>query len=267
MKTKFFKTMAKHLRKFTNRSGYNTAKDDKLLRLPSVSLIDETKEVIYDPYVEPTLDMVDLGLSVLWGRYNLGAESETARGDYYAWGEVETKSDYSWATYSRNFVNGTYSNNNEKVFIKYCNSLAEDRYWAGDGHADNKLVLDSEDDVVTTLYGSRYRIPTAAEFTELINGTDVISEPFGPTGRHGWKCYKKTDHSVFIFLPKVGYYDGSKLVGDVGLANYWTSTLTASPGNSDSIYYAISALFNTRAMIYSSYRCYGLPIRPVCSLS
>ena len=42
---------------------------------------------------------VDLGLSVMWATCNLGANSPEEYGDYYAWGETEEKSDYSWDTY------------------------------------------------------------------------------------------------------------------------------------------------------------------------
>lgn len=42
---------------------------------------------------------VDLGLSVKWASCNLGAESYESTGDYYAWGEVKTKNQYSWQSY------------------------------------------------------------------------------------------------------------------------------------------------------------------------
>ena len=44
---------------------------------------------------------VDLGLpsGTLWAFTNLGAAVPEDFGDYYAWGEVDYKSDYSWNTY------------------------------------------------------------------------------------------------------------------------------------------------------------------------
>lgn len=39
---------------------------------------------------------VDLGLSVKWADRNVGADSPSDYGDYYAWGEIRAKSDYSW---------------------------------------------------------------------------------------------------------------------------------------------------------------------------
>ena len=44
---------------------------------------------------------VDLGLEsgTLWATRNLGATAPWNYGDYYEWGETETKDDYSWETY------------------------------------------------------------------------------------------------------------------------------------------------------------------------
>ena len=42
---------------------------------------------------------VDLGLKVKWAAYNVGATSPEEFGNYYAWGEVETKEEYSQNTY------------------------------------------------------------------------------------------------------------------------------------------------------------------------
>lgn len=39
--------------------------------------------------VEEDARFVDLGLSVKWGKCNLGATTPEGYGDYYAWGETE----------------------------------------------------------------------------------------------------------------------------------------------------------------------------------
>ena len=48
-----------------------------------------------------THEYVDLGLTskTLWAKTNLGASTQEAYGNYYAWGETTTKSTYSWANY------------------------------------------------------------------------------------------------------------------------------------------------------------------------
>ena len=42
---------------------------------------------------------VDLGLSVKWASCNVGANRPEEYGDYFAWGEIESKLVYSWETY------------------------------------------------------------------------------------------------------------------------------------------------------------------------
>ena len=84
---------------------------------------------------------IDLGLSVKWAEYNAGVNlkdlstAESWYGGFYAWGETETKSDYSWATYKH--TNGTYSGSNKKVFTKYI-PTNKPEYWHGEGDPDNK---------------------------------------------------------------------------------------------------------------------------------
>ena len=42
---------------------------------------------------------IDLGLSVLWADRNIGADSTTDYGYYFAWGETKPKDTYSWVNY------------------------------------------------------------------------------------------------------------------------------------------------------------------------
>lgn len=92
-------------------------------------------------------EAVDLGLSVKWATCNVGADSPEEYGDYYAWGETEVKSEYSWETYK-------WSNDSADSFTKYC-------------QADNKIILDSEDDVAHVKWGGNWRMPTMDEVNEL----------------------------------------------------------------------------------------------------
>lgn len=110
-------------------------------------------------YPNPEEIFVDLGLSVKWHAVNLGAHAITDYGDFYAWGETETKDNYSWDNYEH--ANGAYNK-----LIKYC-PTDKTNYWDGDGDPDNKLLLDLEDDVVNVELGGNYRMPTKAELEEL----------------------------------------------------------------------------------------------------
>ena len=91
--------------------------------------------IICPPDVE--LEMVDLGLSVKWAKNNIGAtcgdKVESWYGGFYAWGETETKSDYSWGTYKH--ANGAYNK-----LTKYCPTNMT-YLWNGTGSPDNKLIF------------------------------------------------------------------------------------------------------------------------------
>ena len=85
-------------------------------------------------------EYVDLGLSVKWATCNLGASSPEELGDKYAWGEVQTKQEFTWNNYQL-CVNGDYTK-----LTKYCPK----DYWLYDNFSesviDNKTQLEFEDD-------------------------------------------------------------------------------------------------------------------------
>jgi hypothetical protein len=79
----------------------------------------------------------------------------------------------------------------------------------------------SSSDIATAQWGNDWRMPTLTEAQELINNTDQEWATIG--GVNGTKFMKKTDHSVYIFVPAAGW-DGSGN-GNIGTAGaYWTST-------------------------------------------
>ncbi len=84
---------------------------------------------------------VDLGLSVLWASWNVGAECPEDYGNYYAWGEIEEKCIYDWSTYK-------WCNGSDKSMTKYCTNSSY-------GTVDGKTILEPEDDVAHVLWGGR----------------------------------------------------------------------------------------------------------------
>ena len=55
-------------------------------------------------------EYVDLGLSVKWATCNVGADSPSEYGDYFAWGETEPKTSYSKGNYVHYVsASGTYA--------------------------------------------------------------------------------------------------------------------------------------------------------------
>ena len=193
-----------------------------------------------------TPEAVDLGLpsGLKWASFNLGATKPEEYGDYFAWGEVEPKTDYSWSTYK--WCKGGFGQ-----LTKYCNSSSN----GYNGFTDNKTILDPEDDAAAVNLGGGWRMPTNAEQDELrsqctwtwttqngVNGRLVT----GPNGNS-------------IFLPAAGYrYDTS--LGRVGSwGYYWSSSLST-----DGPYSAYYVGFDSGDVDwYYDYRCGGLSIRPV----
>ena len=214
----------------TNWSSYSH-------KLHPISLYKD-KALFVSDAVLGTSGAIDMGTSVKWAAYNVGASSPEEYGDYYAWGEVATKSKYNWSTY----LDSPSRDGNS--FTKYYNN-------------GGKTKLDPENDAAHVKWGESWRMPTDDEWRELkeqcywewtthnsINGRMVYSFDTG---------YK-------IFLPAAGSRDGTNLsnVGSVGI--YWSSSLCS--GNSK---FAWHVEFSSSDVgRYNYYRYYGKPVRPVC---
>ena len=151
---------------------------------------------------------VDLGLSVKWATCNVGASKPEDYGDYYAWGETTTKSDYDWDTYK--WCKGTY-----RSMTKYCTD-------SDDGTVDNRTRLISSDDVATVKWGSKWRMPTLEEMNEL-RGEDCTWTWTTQNGVKGMKLTGPNGNS--IFLPAAGNRYGTGLYDRGSSGYYWSATL------------------------------------------
>ena len=215
---------------------------------------------------ETTLhEYVDLGLSVKWATMNVGATKPEDYGDYYAWGEIDLyyedgyaqeellthwKGDkicYNWSTYK-------WCNGSDRNLTKYC---IDNRF----GIADNKTILDPEDDIAHVKWGGSWRVPTKAEQDELrdkctwtwttlndINGYLITSNMEGYTDRS-------------IFLPAAG--QRSIILYSAGERGcYWSSSVSTDLG------YTANAYYLGFSMDYIGWhlaeRYHGHSIRPVC---
>lgn len=174
---------------------------------------------------------VDLGLpsGLKWASYNVGATRPEEFGNYYAWGELEPKS--------------YYDENNSSTY--------------GQNVAD--ISGNSQYDVAAALWGDGWRMPTEADFEELmkectwthtkvddIYGNDVEGQMVtGPNGKS-------------IFFPYAGYMAWEYPMNPYK-AYYWTST----PDGSN---HARRIAFDYDAEDYlflSDYKWYGCSVRPV----
>ena len=165
-------------------------------------------------------EIIDLGLSVKWASFNLGASKPEGHGNYYAWGETEPKTSYHWTNYK--LSRGTYS------------SLTKYNYDRAYGTVDNKTRFadyDYADDAARQALGGEWRIPTIAEWTELMESCSwTWTSNFNETGMSGMIVTSNkagfTDKS--IFLPASGYWREDSLDGFWKDGEYWSSSLSFS---------------------------------------
>lgn len=229
-------------------------------------------------FFAPTVDL-DLESGTLWATCNLGATAPWNYGDYYAWGETQTKDDYSWDTYK-------YCKGSEETLTKYC----FDAEWGNDGYTDTLTILLPEDDAATVVLGSDYSIPTVADWKELRsqcywvwtknynnqNVSGYIVYKAKSAGDKGIKVYydgtPSVSYSLFdahIFLPTAGHYNVSRLYGLGGFGDYWSSSLNADYGsgslNADYPSNARYCNFHSSCVdpYFNSDRCDGRSVRPV----
>lgn len=149
------------------------------------------------PGVPVPNDCVDLGLAsgLLWAKYNMGATEPTDRGNYYAWGETSTKKKYNGSSY-KHFKTDDYDN--VKKIYKY-------------NEGDGKEVLDLEDDAARANLGVGYRIPTKADWEELLDDckweavTVTLPIELDPAQKKSVARWKVTGpNGNYIILPATG---------------------------------------------------------------
>lgn len=169
---------------------------------------------------------VDLGLSsgLKWATCNVGADSPEDYGNYYAWGETETKAEYT--------------QDNSVTF----------------GQQLNDISGNAQYDAATANWGGSWRTPTKDEIRELIYNCN-----WTPETQNGVDGFKVTgNNGNYIFIPASGYRDGSSLY-IYGECYYWSSTPRQYGVEFANILYSDTE-FQSEDV---NYRYRGLTIRPV----
>ncbi|MEE1085241.1 MAG: hypothetical protein UH850_16095 [Paludibacteraceae bacterium] len=188
--------------------------------------------------------IVDLGLSVNWANFNIGAKSFLDNGDYFSWGETEPKTDFS-ENNSKNYGRNTYE-------LKR------------DGVINEQGDLNPSFDAATVKWGKKYRMPNQEEVDELYSSCDIkgyIVKTNGDELIYGITLESPKNKNR-IFFPFPGVYKKD------GLAKYnpndsrpnagacWASSVS-NLGAAD---IASNIIFTTG---WYFFRNVGLPIRPV----
>ena len=197
---------------------------------------------------------VDLGLSVKWAKCNVGAKKETDYGDYFQWGSItpDTNNVCNW-------TNAPFNNRENSYNSTYFDSVKDDVCPNG--------ILAKEYDAAAQIMGGNWRMPTEAEFQELLNNTESKwVQNYNNSGVNGRKFTASNGNSIFI--PASGYREGDR-VNDVRFdGDVWSSSLIGLEGEAvDNFEVARHLVFDSgrfgSRLQYTS-RSYGLPVRGVC---
>ncbi len=173
---------------------------------------------------------VDLGLSVKWASYNVGASKPEEDGDLFAWGETEPKNNYSWSTYK-------WCNGSETTLTKYNTS-------SNDGIVDNKTKLEMSDDAARANWGGLWRMPTYAEVEELCNNCT-------------WYWYK--GQNLYEVTSKK---NGNRILLPAS-KDYWSSSLFIETDNTGTSRAYVMGGRQENIGIGAQYRFLGRFVRPV----
>ena len=193
------------------------------------------------------VEYVDLGLPSgnLWAACNLGASSPEQYGDYYAWGEVEPKQEYTYPNHKW-YKEGAPS----QGFTKYNNE-------------DGKLTLEDEDDAVIQKLGNGWRTPTLADFRELTNQKLTTIKKTKLNGVAGYQITSKKNGKS-IFIPFAGFKRDKPQTREISVDEEVAVCMTNIRRIDYMVYNAWSFAFqNDRIGRYGKLRPDGISVRPV----
>jgi len=204
--------------------------------------------VYFDGIYEP--EAVDLGLSVMWASFNLGASAPETAGDFYSWGDTEpfvSKDAYKWIS------DGKLTGYN-----------TDSRY----GAVDNLTTLKPKDDAAAVKWGGAWRMPTAEEMDELVDPLNCKWEWTQRNGVNGYlvSSLKEGYEGASIFLPAGGWCYGYGISNAGSRGWYWTSSLNTG-NDGDGPMMARVESFTSGGYKNKSFgnRKFGANIRPVFS--
>ena len=184
---------------------------------------------------EVPANAIDLGLpsGTLWASYNVGARTPEEYGDYYAWGEIDTKDSYTWSNYI------------------HCDGTKETCHYIGADFAGTDY------DVAHKLWGDRWTTPTKAQIDEL---TKLCTKEW--TMQNGVKgCRITGPNGNSIFLPAAGFAAYNYMPYKGGEYSIYMSS-TACDDNYDN--WCLDAEESSFVRI-GLWRYYGYTVRPVIS--
>lgn len=152
-------------------------------------------------------EYVDLGLpsGTLWATYNVGATSPYEKGDYFAWGEVEPREDFSWESYK---------------FYEGWEVDPDNGEWAILENIGND-ISGTEYDAARHQWGNGWRLPNEQERYELrmLCWHNGLSEE---NGVRGVRIFGPNEHSIFLPVCGFGLWNGREDPFNNTDGAYWT---------------------------------------------
>ena len=197
-------------------------------------------------YGEPKmlgLEFIDLGLpsGLKWANINVGSQTPSDRGVFYAWGEVTTRSNHS---------------DNAQNYSHYHENIGDD-------------IGGTIYDAAQVNWKGPWRMPSKSDFEELAANCTQRYTTYN--GRNGYLFTSKINGKT-IFLPATGYHQGTNT--DYNSESswrplYWTST--RDPENQERAYtYEIQYTREESGpmfMVKELRGSYGFAIRPVAMVN
>ena len=214
-----------------------TPKPQPVQESEATQLVAEVDTVYEDKQMINGHEYVDLGLSVKWATCNVGASQPHECGDYFAWGETETKEEY-------------YLDENCKTIecIKVKKGFFIKRI-------ETEYIDKRENfkDTARANWGGSWRLPTQDELEEL---KDKCTWKWTTqSGVGGMRVTGPNGNS--IFLPAAGYCNEVENIEDLDINGYyWSST-----PDEDTPYCAYS--LNLDLSVDWGIRSDGRTVRPV----
>lgn len=189
------------------------------------------------------MDFVDLGLpsGLKWAKGNLvktgssyAIGEETDWGTYISWGNIDGHNEGE----GYNFSSNNYSSS------------------SGYSVSANIPASDTTHDICRARLGAPWHLPTKKDFQELYDYTDTEWNTIN--GVAGRKFMNKSDHSVFVFFPASGLYNGTSLSNRWTNGYYWSSSFVSAT-HAYYMYFDSSSVYPQ----YYNSRRYGFTVRPV----
>ncbi len=171
-------------------------------------------------------EAVDLGLSVKWATCNVGSSVPEDYGEFFAWGEIESKDSY---------------------LPDNCNT------W---GVSIGDISGNPEYDAATANWGGNWRMPTKEECRELLDSCTWTWTTLNDVD--GYMVESKKNGNC-IFLPAAGMYTGTSFNNAGSQGGIWCSTSKDGDKNSAPDLYFTSS----KCGLGSDVRFNGRSIRPV----